>query len=40
LTPTNDGWIYTTIHDLTSEDDGGWPNGLAIDSEGNIFGTT
>ena len=41
LTPTNGGWIYTSIHDFTGGSDGAWPEGgLAIDSNGNIFGTT
>ena len=41
LTPTNGGWIYTSIHDFTGGADGDWPEGgLAIDSNGNIFGTT
>jgi hypothetical protein len=41
LTPTNGGWVYTSVHDFTGGTDGGWPEGgLAIDGEGNIYGTT
>jgi uncharacterized repeat protein (TIGR03803 family) len=41
LTPRNGGWIYTSIHDFTGGADGGWPEGgLAMDSNGNIYGTT
>src|SRR5581483_8718314 len=35
------GWIYTSIHDFTGGTDGEWPEGgLAIDSNGNVYGTT
>lgn len=41
LTSTNGGWTYTSIHDFTGGADGEWPEGgLAIDSNGNIYGTT
>lgn len=41
LTPTTGGWIYTPIHDFTGGADGEWPEGgLAVDTNGNIFGTT
>jgi uncharacterized repeat protein (TIGR03803 family) len=41
LTPTNNGWIYTSLHDFTGGSDGGnAEGGLAIDGEGNIYGTT
>jgi len=41
LTPTSGGWIYTSIHDFTGGTDGEWPEGgLAIDSNGNVYGTT
>jgi uncharacterized repeat protein (TIGR03803 family) len=41
LTPTNGSWMYTDIHDFTGGADGGSPEGgLAIDSNGNIYGTT
>jgi len=41
LTPSNGGWIYTDLHDFTNGTDGAWPEGgLAMDSNGNIYGTT
>jgi len=39
LTPSNGGWVYTSLHDFGG--DGYFPNGnLAVDASGNIYGTT
>lgn len=41
LTPTQDGWTYTSLYDFTGGSDGGHPYGQVIlDADGNIFGTT
>lgn len=41
LTPSANGWIYTDLHDFTGGDDGCYPwDGLAMDSSGNLYGTT
>jgi uncharacterized repeat protein (TIGR03803 family) len=41
LTPSGNGWIYTDLHDFTGGDDGCYPwDGLAVDSGGNLYGTT
>lgn len=41
LSPSSDGWTYTLLHAFTGGPDGGAPLGqLAIDSNGNLFGTT
>ena len=41
LTPSNGGWTYTDLYDFADGTDGGQPYGsLAVDSSGNIFGTT
>ena len=41
LTPSGSGWTYTSLHDFTGGADGGSASGgLAMDSHGNIFGTT
>jgi uncharacterized repeat protein (TIGR03803 family) len=35
------GWTYTSLHDFTLGDDGGFANGgLAVDTHGNLYGTT
>ena len=40
LTPSGDGWIYSSLHDFEGYD-GDTPDGsLALDGSGNIFGTT
>jgi hypothetical protein len=42
LTPTNDGWSYTTLHTFTcSHGDGAGPGpgALAMDAQGNLYGT-
>ena len=41
LTPSNGGWIYTSLHDFTGGDDGAMPfAGLTMDAAGNLYGTT
>lgn len=40
LTPVNRGWSFTDLYDFPGGNDGGLPYGsLAVDSDGNIFGT-
>jgi len=40
LTPSNGGWICTTLHDFTGGEDGGAPYGvLSVNGNGNIYGT-
>lgn len=40
LTPTQNGWIFTDLHDFTQVD-GQSPSGnLVLDSDGNLYGTT
>jgi uncharacterized repeat protein (TIGR03803 family) len=41
LTPSNDGWSYTSLHDFTGGSDGGEPFGSVVfDTGGNLYGTT
>ena len=41
LTRSNDGWIYTDLHDFTNGDDGGLPAcNVILDANGNLYGTT
>ena len=41
LTHTNNGWIYTGLHDFTGGSDGANPvGGAALDANGNVYGTT
>jgi uncharacterized repeat protein (TIGR03803 family) len=41
LTHGDGGWTFTDLYDFTGGNDGGVPYGrLAVDSHGNIFGTT
>ena len=42
LTPSGNGaWSYTLLHSFPSDaTDGKSPNGLLVDSKGNIYGTT
>ncbi len=40
LTPSANGWTYTSLHEFSGGIDGYWPNGLAIDAQGNLYGTT
>ena len=40
LSPSENGWIYTDLHDFTGGDDGGAPwSDVVMDSEGNLYGT-
>lgn len=40
LTPSGNGWTYSTLHDFTSGDDGALPfSTVAIDANGNLYGT-
>ena len=40
LSPSNGGWVYTTLYDFTGRSDGGYPfDGIVIDANGNLFGT-
>ncbi len=39
LTPSDGGWIYTSLHEFTGGDDGANPYaGLVLDSSGNLYG--
>ena len=41
LTPTGGGaWAETILHAFVSSKDGVYPNGLVLDSSGNLYGTT
>ncbi len=41
LTPSQNGWIETDLYDFRGRDDGSCPvGGVALDSAGNIYGTT
>jgi uncharacterized repeat protein (TIGR03803 family) len=41
MTPSNGGWIYTSLHDFTGGADGGTPyGGLVFGAGGNLYGTT
>jgi uncharacterized repeat protein (TIGR03803 family) len=41
LTPTSNGWIYTSLHDFTGGTDGAnAEGGLIMDSNGTLYGTT
>jgi len=40
LTRTPGGWIYSTLHDFTDGQDGGYPiGGPILDANGNLYGT-
>ena len=40
LTNTQNGWIYTSLHDFTGNEDGAQPeSNVTIDSDGTIYGT-
>jgi len=40
LTPSQNGWIYTDLHDFTGGSDGGQPiSNVVIDAHGNLYGT-
>jgi uncharacterized repeat protein (TIGR03803 family) len=41
LTPSNGGWVYTSLYDFTGGSDGSWPNSrVTMDANGNLFGST
>lgn len=41
LAPTNGYWNFSMLHSFTGGPDGGYPDGnLAIDTSGNLYGTT
>ena len=37
---TNGTWKYSLVHRFTGGPDGDYPNGLTMDSKGNLYGTT
>ncbi len=40
LSPSNNGWIYTSLHDFSCGSDGGLPfSNALLDSNGNLYGT-
>lgn len=40
LTPSSGGWIYTSLHDFSGQDDGEFPVGnVLLDSNGDLYGT-
>jgi hypothetical protein len=39
LTPTENGWVYTSLHDFTGALDGEYPESLYLDSRGNLYGS-
>jgi uncharacterized repeat protein (TIGR03803 family) len=41
LSPSNDGWTFTSLHDFTGGSDGGYPeSNVTLDADGNLYGTT
>ena len=41
LSNTENGWVYTSLHDFTGGTDGGYPIGnVSIDTDGTLYGTT
>jgi hypothetical protein len=40
LTPAAGTWTYSTLYSFTGGSDGGTPNGLVVDSQGNLYGGT
>ena len=41
LTPSNGGWTYTLLHEFSDAESGEYPvGGLALDAQGNLYGTT
>jgi len=39
LTPTENGWLYTSLHDFTGALDGEYPEAIYMDSSGNLYGS-
>ncbi len=39
LAPTENGWVYTSLHDFTGALDGEYPESLYLDSRGNLYGS-
>jgi len=39
LTPSENGWIYTSLHDFTGVLDGEYPESLYLDPAGNLYGS-
>jgi len=40
LSNTENGWVYTSLHDFTVGTDGGWPvSNVSIDTDGTLYGT-
>ena len=39
LSPSNGSWVFTDLYDFTGGNDGAYPNGVALDGNGNIYGT-
>lgn len=39
LSPTGDGWTFTTLHSLTGSPGGGEESALTMDAAGNLYGT-
>jgi uncharacterized repeat protein (TIGR03803 family) len=41
LSPSGQGWTYTSLHDFTGGSDGAYPiGGVSLDAHGNLYGTT
>jgi uncharacterized repeat protein (TIGR03803 family) len=41
LTPNGSGWTFADLYDFTNGNDGGFPyGGVAVDANGDVFGTT
>jgi len=40
LSNTQNGWVYTSLHDFTGATDGGWvASNVSIDTDGTLYGT-
>ncbi len=40
LSPSSNGWIFTSLHEFTGGDDGSNPNSLTLGGNGKLYGTT